>query len=61
MRKAHTNEFLTVREVADLWAVSPRTVQRYITNGQLKAVKLPGGMLRIRVSDANDAIAEASA
>jgi predicted site-specific integrase-resolvase len=33
--------------------VSVRSVQRYISDGKLKALRLPGGRYRIRVEDAD--------
>jgi excisionase family DNA binding protein len=35
-----------------------RTVQRYITEGKIKAVRLPGGQYRIRPEDADAALDE---
>jgi excisionase family DNA binding protein len=39
--------WLTVAAVADELEVSPRTVLRWIERGDLAAVRLPGGRLRI--------------
>jgi excisionase family DNA binding protein len=39
--------WLTVAAVADELEVSPRTVSRWIERGDLTAVRLPGGRLRI--------------
>ena len=39
---------LTVREVADLVGVSSETVLRWIRRGELPAIRLPGGAIRIR-------------
>jgi len=39
--------YLTCAEVADALRVSPRTVLRWIATGDLEAVRLPGGRLRI--------------
>lgn len=52
---------LTLSDVADQWKVSLRTVQRYVADGRLKAIKLPGGYYRVRPEDAEAAITEASA
>lgn len=60
MAKSHTNGLLTPAQVAEIWQVSLRTVQRYIQDGRLKAIKLPGGYYRVRPEDA-DAAVEASA
>lgn len=61
MAKSHTNGLLTPSQVAEKWQVSLRTVQRYIQDGRLKAIKLPGGYYRVREEDADAAISEASA
>jgi excisionase family DNA binding protein len=39
--------FLTCAQVAEELGVSPRTVLRWIERGQLEAVRLPGGRLRV--------------
>ena len=49
---------MTVAEVAERWHVSVRTVQRYIADGKLKALRLPGGRYRIRPEDADAALDE---
>ncbi|WP_179273247.1 MULTISPECIES: helix-turn-helix domain-containing protein [unclassified Rhodococcus (in: high G+C Gram-positive bacteria)] len=46
------DEVLTARQLANDWRVSVRTIQRYASSGQLKAIRLPGGQLRIKRSDA---------
>jgi excisionase family DNA binding protein len=38
-----TNQPLTVAQVADQLGTSPRTVQRWIKDGRLTAIRLPGG------------------
>lgn len=38
-----TNPALTVAQVADQLGTSPRTVQRWIKEGRLRAIRLPGG------------------
>jgi len=61
MAQEHNSpEFLTPPQVAQLWKVSTRTVYRYIAEGRLRAIRLPGGQYRIRPADADAAI-EASA
>ncbi|MGZ4511989.1 MAG: helix-turn-helix domain-containing protein [Mycobacterium sp.] len=50
-------EYLKAAEVARRWRVSPRTLQRYIASGRLKADRLPGGQYRIRAEDAEAALA----
>lgn len=37
---------LTVKEVASVYRVDPRTIQRWAKSGLLKAVPTPGGRLR---------------
>ena len=39
--------YLTVAAVADQADFSPRTILRWIERGELEAVRLPGGRLRI--------------
>ncbi len=60
MAKSHTDGYLTPTDLAARWNISLRTVQRYLAEGRIKAVKLPGGQYRIRPEDADAAI-EASA
>lgn len=61
MAKSHTEGVLTVAEVAELWGISSRTVQRYIADGRLKAIRLPGGHRRVRPEDAEAALAASGA
>ena len=61
MAESHTDGYLTPSDLAEKWSVSLRTVQRYLAEGRIRAVKLPGGQYRIRPEDAEAAIAEASA
>ena len=44
------NEMLTVSEVADICRISPRTVFRWLSKGQLQAVRI-GNVTRIRRED----------
>lgn len=60
MAESHNDSLLTPTQVAKSWGVSLRTVQRYIADGRLKAVRLPGGYYRVRQEDLDAAI-EASA
>jgi excisionase family DNA binding protein len=46
-----TEELVTVEEVARILKVRRETIRRYIKNGYLKAVTLPGGDYRLRESD----------
>lgn len=60
-RSNQSNSYLTVAEVADHYRTTARTVQRWIREGKLRAVRLPGGRsYRIAKSDLTAAI-EASA
>lgn len=55
------SDLLTVAEIADQYRITQRSVQRWIREGKLKAVRLPGGRAyRVRRSDLDAAI-EASA
>ncbi|WP_319456923.1 MULTISPECIES: helix-turn-helix domain-containing protein [unclassified Mycobacterium] len=60
MAESHTDGFLTPAQLADKWQISLRTVHRYLAEGRVKSIKLPGGQYRIRPEDAEAAI-EASA
>lgn len=60
MAESHTDGLLTPSQVADLWSVSLRTVQRYIAEGKLKAIRLPGGQYRIDPAELDAAIKAAS-
>jgi excisionase family DNA binding protein len=46
-----TKELVTVGEAAKLLKVRRETIRRYIKNGHLKAVTLPGGDYRLRERD----------
>jgi excisionase family DNA binding protein len=39
---------MTAREVADLLGVSTETVLRWVRQGKLPAIRLPGGAIRFR-------------
>ncbi len=43
-----TSPLLTARAVADMLDVSAETVLRWIRRGELSAIKLPGGAVRVR-------------
>ena len=49
-RTADLERLLTVQEVAELEAVSPKTIRRRIQAGELPAMR-PGGQLRISPQD----------
>jgi excisionase family DNA binding protein len=55
-RNLAERQFLTVREVAELLAVSIRTVRRWIKNQSLKAHAF-GGVLRIADDDLRSFVA----
>ncbi|MFN3005103.1 helix-turn-helix domain-containing protein [Mycolicibacterium wolinskyi] len=61
MAETHIDSFLTASQLAEQWQVSLRTVQRYLSEGRIKAVRLPGGQYRIRPEDAEAAVAEVNA
>ena len=46
-----TEELLTIKEAAKILKVRRETIRRYIKNGYLKAVTLPGGDYRLREKD----------
>jgi excisionase family DNA binding protein len=43
-----TSPLLTAREVADVVGVSSETVLRWARRGELPAIRLPGGAIRVR-------------
>ncbi len=47
-------QLLTARSVADVLDVCAETVLRWIRNGELPAIRLPGGAIRIVESDLHD-------
>ena len=46
-----TEELITVQEAAKILKVRRETIRRYIKNGYLKAVTLPGGDYRLHERD----------
>ena len=46
-----TEELLTIKEAAKILKVRRETIRRYIKNGYLKAVTLPGGDYRLYEKD----------
>ncbi len=46
-----TEELVTVEEAAKILKVRRETIRRYIKNGHLKALTLPGGDYRLREKD----------
>ncbi len=52
MEQSNERELLHIREAADQLGVSPSTVRRHITDGELAALRLgANGNLRIRRTD----------
>jgi excisionase family DNA binding protein len=51
---AMTGQLLTARTVAEILCVCAETVLRWIRNGQLPAIRLPGGAIRVPESDLHD-------
>jgi excisionase family DNA binding protein len=49
---ARSLEALSPAELAGAWGVHVQTIYRDIRKGALRAFRLPGGDIRIRVSDA---------
>lgn len=58
--ESRSDAVLTVAEVAQKYRTTPRTVQRWIREDKLRAIRLPGGDYRVRQEDLDAAI-EASA
>jgi excisionase family DNA binding protein len=56
-----SDEIMTVREVARLFRVNPKTVSRWERAGRLRAFKTLGGHRRFRRGEVERAIAEARA
>lgn len=46
-----TEELVTIKEAAKILKVRRETIRRYIKNGYLKALILPGGDYRLREKD----------
>jgi excisionase family DNA binding protein len=45
------SDLLTTAEAAEMLRVSPETVARWVRLGQLEAIRLPSGHIRIRRED----------
>ena len=52
-RKRPIGKLRTIAELADLWQVSPRTIQRLIVSGALRPRRI-GRLVRIADADADD-------
>lgn len=50
MAKPNTEKLLTPQQVADRFAVDPKTVTRWARTGKLPCIKTPGGHRRYRES-----------
>jgi excisionase family DNA binding protein len=50
--RAETDRLITTKDVADICAVSERTVRDWAQRGLLPAARLPGGARRFRRADA---------
>ena len=49
----HDEPFITVRQLAEYWHVSTRTIERHVAKGVLPATRVgPFGMVRIAIADA---------
>jgi excisionase family DNA binding protein len=51
VEQAPPRSFLTIRQLAARWHVSPRTIRRKINTGELRAVRI-GRQLRVPVREA---------
>jgi len=49
MAAIYSQRLVTLRDAADALAISTRTVRRYISDGQLDAVRLGRKTLRVKV------------
>ena len=50
---SHPEPFITVRQLADYWHVSVRTIERHIAKGALPVTRVgPHGRPRIAIADA---------
>ena len=53
-----TGRLLTARQVADLLGVHVKTVLAWIQRGELPAIRLPGGAIRVRETELDDWLEE---
>lgn len=53
-RNLSKRDFVTVNSIANYCMVSPATVRRWIKDGKLHAIRLPGGHFRVTVQDLLD-------
>lgn len=52
--KYHFERMLTPQQVAELFAVDPKTVTRWARAGRMRSVQTPGGHRRFRASDVEE-------
>ena len=45
------SDYLTTAAVAERWDLHTRTVLRYVEQGRLVGIRLPGGMLRFTLAE----------
>ena len=50
-RPVPTEELLTSREVAAMFAVDPKTVTRWANAGRISSIRTPGGHRRFRATE----------
>ena len=53
-----TDRLLTAREVGEVLGVSTETVLRWVRQGKLPAIRLPGGAIRFREQEVEAWLAE---
>jgi excisionase family DNA binding protein len=51
-------QLLTARDVADRLGLTAETILRYVRAGDLPAIKLPGGAVRVKASKLDEWLAE---
>lgn len=51
MCASHTSEWVTVPEAADHFAISPDTIRRMITRGEIEGLRFGPRLIRVRITD----------
>lgn len=51
------NDLLTTGQVAAAFNVTPQTIRRWCESGELRAIRLPSGVWRVRRSDVDALLA----